>query len=62
MLFRKFQDNLILDAGCRYNLFESRKAAECLSGTWLLARPCSPCLMAAPSFLDLGLADLGCRR
>eukprot|EP00435_Cladocopium_sp_Y103_P013116 s3887_g3.t1 len=30
------QDNLILDAGCRYNLFESKKAAECLSGTWIL--------------------------
>ncbi|CAL1160558.1 unnamed protein product, partial [Cladocopium goreaui] len=30
------QNNLVLDAGCRYNLYEKNDAASCLKGNWIV--------------------------
>lgn len=39
------QGNLMLDAGCRYRLFEKSNAASCLKGNWIAVTGSSNALL-----------------
>ena len=46
------EDNLVLEAPCRYSLFETRDAARCLQGGWLLVMGSSNSLLQFNSLVD----------
>jgi hypothetical protein len=46
------QGNLMLDAGCRYRLFEKSNAASCLKGNWIAVTGSSNALLQSLNAFD----------